>query len=802
MKPTFEDYALNRLTPVAPKATTTSPTRDEYGTGNLKKAIDFAKKNPDHPDSVELRRRLETGQLNFELRSLGMKEIPVQKPKVDMAALTKEPAPMTEVPKEGFLKETGKDLGQMFQGLGESVGGMVEGVKDIATNDNFNIAQKAGGISGKVAGGISSVIGDVVIGGAKVLSSQEQEDAIKGIVQKAATGVAQTEIAKDVVNWYENLDENDKLVVDSAGGIASLMADVFTGGAATKVGGVVTDATIAAAKKVPEVLETGVNTVAKGFDTVQDATRASRLAKQEAKVDEAVGRIIQGKPEDIVQAKKALTELETDGVRTYADMNERVDDTIEALSKKQDVELGQYTEKYTADTLGKYTKVGDKTVVQSPVSDALDGLENAYRLSGEAPKAEAIVQLRQKLTTEGLTVQELNKIAKEYGIEYKQRSFDKMGNPKAGYNAESFENIRKGVKDVIRERLPDEKSKAIDESISNMYALRDLTGNMETKVQKLYQRIKNRTLAQKVGGAVADVVDLVSMGTLRGFIQKLLPSNVGLKTANAIDLEKELAKNLKEIDKLLEIKDEKKFSDAVKKYMEETQPGMSTRVTSGLTNAEKDNLLGKLNAVKSTDVTADTPTGASSKGYLDELDLELFTRLEELKKTADTRSLTEREYAELKVLMDEMELNTNQTIAPSFNSGEIPEKLRTQVDELMSKKEGEMIERPDEKIQVSSNAQFSRKTLKHFLESRTKQGMKNSDIEYLLSKAPEVTSSPEINIKNPSQKYKDSSLLGRYYDDSNKAVMVVLDKGGNVRDIITLFFTKRKDFENLKELYG
>ena len=132
-----------------------------------------------------------------------------------------------------------------------------------------------------------------------------------------------------------------------------------------------------------------------------------------------------------------------------------------------------------------------------------------------------------------------------------------------------------------------------------------------------------------------------------------------------MDLERELSKNLAQVEKLLAIKDEKKFSEAVGKYMEEMQPGMSTRAVSGLTEPEKDALLGKLHTLKSTDMTMDTPNGASSSGYLDEIDLELVQRLDDLKaKSESAKGLSEREYAELKVLMDEVELNTNQTIVP------------------------------------------------------------------------------------------------------------------------------------------
>ena len=191
-------------------------------------------------------------------------------------------------------------------------------------------------------------------------------------------------------------------------------------------------------------------------------------------------------------------------------------------------------------------------------------------MSGEAAKASAIRQLRARFEKEGLSVKELNQLAKEYGIEYKDRAFDKMGNAKAGYNAESFENIRKGVKEVLRERMPDDVSKELDAQISDLYSTRDLTRKMEENVNKLYQKIKNRTLMQKAGGALADVVDLATLGTLRGFVQKLLPSNVGLKTANSLDLERELQKNLAKIEELSKMKEGPEFDNGVKKLLEDS----------------------------------------------------------------------------------------------------------------------------------------------------------------------------------------------------------------------------------------
>ncbi len=682
-----------------------------------KERLDWAFKNRGkNPAADEYVKRYKDGLLNPELTNEGMQPVPITKPRFDFSKVNLQDAMkwqetgLQSKPSEFLQKVT--DIPSDYAEAGKNI--LDYGAKQADSIAENYTRRKEGGVSGNEA--LATKL-DVLAGTGKTAinaaaqslfafakSSQtpEQEKQVgtkvKEIVTQMGQGVqnvwpegspGRNALHSVLATWDTFKTENPEAAsnLETAAAFGTILLDlvgVKLGEPIAKEIAVQTGDAIAEGVRMSmPVIKASVDTVKTGakalgttVDAAQEERRVTRLAKQEEKVNDAVGRIIQGKPEDIPQAKKALMELDTEGVSTYKDLNTRTGDSIESLSKAQDAELGQYTEKYTSDTLGKYTKVGDTTVVQNPVKDALDGLENAYKLSGEAPNAERIAQLRNKLETEGLTVQEINKIAKEYGVEYKDRSFDKMGNPKAGYNAESFENTRKGVKDVIRERLPNEKSKALDESMSNMYALKDLTVNMENKVNSLYQRIKNRTLAQKVGGAVADVVDLVSMGTLRGFIQKLLPSNVGLKTANSMDLERELSKNLAQVEKLLAIKDEKKFSEAVGKYMEEMQPGMSTRAVSGLTEPEKDALLGKLHTLKSTDMTMDTPNGASSSGYLDEIDLELVQRLDDLKAKSETaKGLSEREYAELKVLMDEVELNTNQTIVPSFKQGEIPQTI-------------------------------------------------------------------------------------------------------------------------------
>ncbi len=124
------------------------------------------------------------------------------------------------------------------------------------------------------------------------------------------------------------------------------------------------------------------------------------------------------------------------------------------------------------------------------------------------------------------------------------------------------------------------------------------------------------------------------------------------------------------------------------------------------------------------------------------------------------------------------------------------------VNEFYDMNVGELISDPNEKILFTSDTEMSRRALKHFVESRTKQGLSKEEILYLLDKAPQVIRDPELNMPNASRSYPNSFLLGRFYENKNKAVMVVLDFKGEIKEIISLHFKNKSDFKNLLELCG
>lgn len=623
----------------------------------IKEKLDWAFENQGKdPMAKEYVNRYRKGLLNPELTKEGMNPVDIPKPKIDMSkimAIPQKEGLKTAIPQVSTAKEMGGDFLETAQNIGTTISEGAQNIQEIAGNKDFNIAQKSMGVLGSLFGTGARTIGDVTMGAGKMALTQDAEDQLKSFVQEKVQGIAETETVKKVADWYGNLTPENKLIVDSAGGFASLVSEIVGAGTASKAVAPMKEGVETAIGTAVDVTKAGIKKV----DDLSIANNARRVAKQEAKVDDAVARIIQGSPEDIAKAKKALSEIDTDGVKTYEDLNTRMDESLETLRKKVDAELEADPTVYTKFKLARKNEVKGvdgniKIVYDNPVISAIDELGEYYAKIGDVAGKTKIAQYREMLNGDGLRLKDVNDIARMHGKDL--NAFNANGELASGLTKQAAENTRKGLKDTVRQNIPNDKTRAMDESMSDILATKDLTVKMQDKVQKLYQKIKNRTLAQKVGGAVADVVDLASFGTLRGFVQKLLPSNVGLKTANSLDLEAELAKNLKQIDKLLEIKDEAKFSEAVGKYLEEMQPGLSTRVKSGLTETEKNVLLEKL-------VSLDAPDTVKKTGGIQgtELDLELEERLSELATEVQKRSLTEREYAELKVLMDEVAQNTN-----------------------------------------------------------------------------------------------------------------------------------------------
>lgn len=298
--------------------------------------------------------------------------------------------------------------------------------------------------------------------------------------------------------------------------------------------------------------------------------QASRIAKETANADKIVGQIIQGTPEDIASAKKALSSIDIQGVKTYDDLNSVLDTRIKTISNKLDDTLEQspiYNQPLKIGDMDKVITVDGATVRTNYVDDALNQLEDFYTKTNNIERKTAIQQLIKKGDTEGLSVKELNDIAKLHGQDLS--GFNASGQLASGLSKQSAENTRKGLKSTAREIYGGDAYAQADAELSNLIKTRDLTKDMVDEVNKLQQKVQERSLGEKAGRLVFEVANLFTIGGLKGFVGAAIPRGRGLKTLNALDLESILSKNLKQLQNATNQKTEKGLINSLNKILQE-----------------------------------------------------------------------------------------------------------------------------------------------------------------------------------------------------------------------------------------
>lgn len=451
----------------------------------------------------------------------------------------------------GAVKEFGSDVVSAFKERGSNI-------KEAVVPDNQEEAQKMikggqGKIALRVGGQVGGLVGDLELSVLKLVAPKFAEDlAMKGL-QK----VSETEFVQNVTQKLDEFKQKHPEAAQDLEDVVNIAAIIpYVKGTEVAVKGT----------------QKGLQTVSKVTDKVIDSNRASRIANATDEIDSVVGKIVQGKTDDVLKAKKALSTINTEGIKTYSELGDRIDDGIEALAGKVDdllEETGAKVGQLKSDKLVTATKVGNKSIKQKFVNDALDQLDELYVKIKDAPKKAAIMQLKTKLAKEGLSLKELNDLSRTYNKEFGKKAFSKLGDPLTSVNAQAFENTRKGIKNVVRNLMPDDTVKMLDERMSDLYNTNRLVGKMEEKVNALYQKASKRGVLERVSRGAADVVNAATFNTLSGFISRMLPSNVGLKVLNSIDLEKALSKNLKNLDKLLEVTNDASLTDGIVKFVKE-----------------------------------------------------------------------------------------------------------------------------------------------------------------------------------------------------------------------------------------
>jgi len=248
-------------------------------------------------------------------------------------------------------------------GVGADLKGIVTGIKDSAikradATGEIKKAQDSGEQGmvrsllqrfGQGAGFASDIVGETFMGVAKALTPQKAQEAIGDTVATVAQGIAESQPAQEMVEWYGSLDDVQKRDVDATLGTLGLALDVAGGAliknpvkkAVTETIDTVSDTVKAGANVVNDVAKPVTDTVKAGADTVTDfVTDIPRRAKTNIDTAQATRQAIQNLPSDT--AKTAVRDgIDLNDVRklyTVTDPNtqssfKKLHETVKAFEK-------------------------------------------------------------------------------------------------------------------------------------------------------------------------------------------------------------------------------------------------------------------------------------------------------------------------------------------------------------------------------------------------------------------------------------------------------------------------------------
>lgn len=442
---------------------------------------------------------------------------------------------LTEAQVTTILKNApkGTDPNKIVEGL-VSRGYILQGFNDQpAQVEKNNPKGDSTGILGKaqaLAGGVAEGVGATLI-----------PQGIEYLGKKAVNAVGTDQMKQNVANatpiekqFQDITHQTENPITAGVGNVAGLASGLVTGTTEAK-----------AIPIIAKQIEKGV--INKGV--------------------KAVGQVAQGTTEMLKPFQEALGAIKTKGVKTYKDLATKIDEAIPTYSKIVDEQLAKDTNVYKlSDLTVKAKSKGGQEVATDFVTSAIKDLKELYKTTKDAVQETNIDELLAKAETQGLTRKEVNDISRTYNSEFGSKAFSKVtGDPLTSVNAQAFENTRKGLKDVARAGLGGEEAQVADKIISSLYDAKKLVDKNVEAVNKLQQRITERGWVSKGAYGAVKLVDTLTGGAVRGVTDAVLNRGTGLKTLNALDLEKSLAKNIKAIEEAMKQKTEAKFIEALKK---------------------------------------------------------------------------------------------------------------------------------------------------------------------------------------------------------------------------------------------
>ena len=306
-------------------------------------------------------------------------------------------------------------------------------------------------------------------------------------------------------------------------------------------------------------------TITNTADKLDDAANASKAATTTSKIadktDDAnriAGRIWQWDIDDqakVVKGVKSITDRmwkdSVKSIKTYDQLDDAIRSTEKQIISQEDELLKQFPDKITDWTTTETVKwLWDQ--VDDVTRDYIDeGIELLKKYNKNDPAAMRELDMMQATkNTDWLTRLEAKNIARRLTSKLSKKFYNSNDELRNSMSAESYEKIRKGIQNAVRDRLPDDTLRNLDLEYSNLKAFEWLTDDMTEKVNTLTQKLKNMWPFEKLGRKVGDAINFVTGKGIKWLVEKFLPSNMWNKINNSIDMETELVSNLSKLVKL------------------------------------------------------------------------------------------------------------------------------------------------------------------------------------------------------------------------------------------------------------
>lgn len=292
--------------------------------------------------------------------------------------------------------------------------------------------------------------------------------------------------------------------------------------------------------KIPGQLENIANRPFNKVSSVASNPSIKNLIKPSNSVEEATGQIVQGGAEDVPVARRTLQSIDTTGVNTYKDLQDKINSNIKPIAEQVDKELSKDSTPKKLNTFSQTIGQGKSGVKVNYVKQGINDLKSFYSKTGDAKGLSGIKTLENKSNTEGLTYKDVNDLAKIHGREI--NSFNANGEAASGLSKQAAENTRTGLKNISRQGLSGTKAKALDSKLSDLYHTKRLIDNQAEKVNAANQKSGKTGLVPKLIGKGIKLADTLTGSPLRAIGKEIGTVKGGLSHQ---EIEEKLANNLK-----------------------------------------------------------------------------------------------------------------------------------------------------------------------------------------------------------------------------------------------------------------